>query len=40
VVKLARSEAKRRSQASTMGTAMPATGPLMAAMTGFRIEAM
>jgi hypothetical protein len=37
-VKVARSEAKRRSQASAMGTAIPATGPLIAAITGFRID--
>jgi hypothetical protein len=37
-VKTARSDAKRRSQASAIGTAMPATGPLIAAMIGLRTD--
>jgi hypothetical protein len=32
------SEAKRMSHEQTMGTAMPATGPLTAAMIGLRID--
>src|SRR5262249_31240377 len=38
VVNEASSPAKRRSQQATIGTAMPATGPLTAAMIGLRIE--
>ena len=38
VVNTARSEAKRTSQARAIGMAMPAAGPLMAAITGLRTD--
>ena len=38
VVKVARSDANRMSQNSEIGTAIPAQGPLIAAMIGLGIE--